>query len=215
MTQFELNKVDQQESHKLAKLVRDLNLTGHNPATSGNYSLRMTGLERYALVSESGIDKAQFQAENFLPVHTHDLKLHPQFQKSGRKSSDETDLHLAIYRSTHANCVLHSHLLEALLFADLYPAQEIIKITGMELLKGFKNITTHESTVEMACFENTQDIYGLSQKVEKVLKANSQIYGVMLRQHGLYVWGETVKEAKRHLEVFEYLFKYFLQTKLY
>lgn len=215
MASFELNKIDQQESHKLAKLVRDLNLSGHNPATSGNYSLRMTGLEKYALVSESGIDKAQFQAENFLPVHTHEQKLHPQFQQSGRKSSDETDLHLAIYRSTNANCVLHSHLLEALLFADLYPGQDFIKITGMELLKGFKNITTHESTVEMACFENTQEIDRLSLTVESVLKKNSQVYGVMLRQHGLYVWGETVKEAKRHLEVFEYLFKYFLQTKLY
>lgn len=210
---FEMNKQDQQESHKLAKLVRELNLTGHNPATSGNYSLRMTGLDNYALVSESGIDKAQFQAENFLPVHTKELKLHPDFVNSGRKSSDETDIHLAIYRATNANCVLHSHLLEAILFADLYPKQEFIQISGMELLKAFRGITTHESTVEMACFENTQDIRNLSVLVENVLKSNQNVFGVMLRQHGLYVWGETVKEAKKHLEVFEYLFKYFLQTK--
>lgn len=210
---FELNKPDQQESHKLAKLVRELNTSGHNPATSGNYSLRMTGLEKYALVSESGIDKAQFQAENFLPVHTHEMILHPSFKDSGRKSSDETDIHLAIYRSTNANCVLHSHLLEAILFADLYPAQDYIQISGMELLKAFRGITTHESTIEMACFENTQDIRGLSVLVEQVLKERPQVFGVMLRQHGLYVWGETVKEAKKHLEVFEYLFKYFLQTR--
>lgn len=210
---FELNKTDQQESHKLAKLVRELNNHGHNPATSGNYSLRMTSIDQYALVSESGIDKAVFQAENFLPVHTTTTSLHPVMLNSGRKSSDETDIHLAIYRSTKANCVLHSHLLEALLFADLFPGEDFIEISGMELLKAFRGITTHESTIEMACFENTQDIRNLSFKVEQVLKDKELVFGVMLRQHGLYVWGNTVTEAKKHLEVFEYLFKYYLQTR--
>lgn len=210
---IELNSYDQMGAQALAKLVRDLNSTGHNPATSGNYSLRMSDQKEYALVSESGIDKNLFHENNFIPVNIQTTKLHPDYISSGRKSSDETDIHLCLFRATNAQCVLHSHLLEALLFADLYPNQDFIELSGMELLKGLKGIKTHETTVKIACFENTQDITHLSGVIENVLKNNPQTYAVMLRHHGIYIWGETVKDAKRHLEVFEYLFKYFLASK--
>jgi methylthioribulose-1-phosphate dehydratase len=35
-------------------------------------------------------------------------------------------------------------------------------------------------------------------------------YGILLAGHGIYVWGKSIEEAKRHLEVFEYVFKYYL-----
>lgn len=209
---IELNAYDQMGAQALAKLVRDLNSTGHNPATSGNYSLRMSELKEYALVSESGIDKNLFHENNLLPVNIQTTQIHPDYISTGRKSSDETDIHLCIFRATKAQCVLHSHLLESLLFANLYPGQDFITISGMELLKGLKGIKTHETQVQIACFENTQDITTLATKIESVLTQNPQTYAVMLRHHGIYVWGDTVKDAKRHLEVFEYLFKYFLAS---
>lgn len=209
---IELNAYDQMGAQALAKLVRDLNSTGHNPATSGNYSLRMSELKEYALVSESGIDKNLFHENNLLPVNIQTTQIHPDYISTGRKSSDETDIHLCIFRATKAQCVLHSHLLESLLFANLYPGQDFITISGMELLKGLKGIKTHETQVQIACFENTQDIATLATKIESVLTQNPQTYAVMLRHHGIYVWGDTVKDAKRHLEVFEYLFKYFLAS---
>jgi methylthioribulose-1-phosphate dehydratase len=208
---FSFSPQDLKEMEKLATLVRTLNTLGHNPATSGNYSLRSETEVDTALISESGIDKGRFEAHNFIPLNFKTRQKNTDF--SNRKSSDETDIHLAIYEVTQANCVLHSHMLDALLFADLFPDQDFAVIKGLELLKGFKGITTHDLEVSIPCFENTQDIRGLSEKIKPAILSQPHNYGILLRGHGLYAWGESVDGAKRHLEVFEYIFKYYLNSR--
>jgi len=202
---------DRAEAKKLAALVRALNQAGHNPATSGNYSLRSAALPGCALVSESGIDKSLFTEKNLLPLDVATGKPHPSAR--GRKPSDEAAVHLQAYRSTSAGCVLHSHFLEALLFADLFPGRASVEVSGLELLKGFRGVKTHEASVSIPCFENTQDMDDLSVRIGAALKGKDGVHGILLRRHGLYVWGRDVAEAKRHLEVFEYLFKYHLRSK--
>ena len=32
--------------------------------------------------------------------------------------------------------------------------------------------------------------------------------GLILRGHGIYAWGNTIQETKRHIEIFEFLFEY-------
>ncbi len=213
------NTHDVEQMKKLAELIRVLNTTGHNPATSGNYSLRSTTSPDYAIVSESGVDKSRFDVDHFLPVFFKTREIHELFQRPGRKSSDETDIHLAIYESTNASCVLHSHKVEALLFANLFPRANYATIEGLELLKGLKGIKTHETKVEIPLFENTQDISLLADRIRPVLgastSANERTYALILRGHGIYVWGDSVEDAKRHLEVFDYLFKYQLEMRRY
>lgn len=207
---FIISAQDYEEMKKLAQLVRIMNLQGHNPATSGNYSLRSKTTPDIALVSESGIDKSKFTEENFLPVFYKTRQLHADY--SHRKSSDETDIHLTIYQVTNANCVLHSHMLDALLFADLFAGKPYATISQLELLKGFKGIKTHELDIHIPLFENTQDIAGLAEIIKPSILAQPNSYGLLLRGHGIYVWGDSVEEAKRHLEVFQYIFKYYLHT---
>lgn len=209
---FIISAQDYEESKKLAALVRVMNGLGHNPATSGNYSLRSKTNPDIALVSESGIDKSKFTEDNFLPLYYQSREMHEDYKSSGRKSSDETDIHLTIYQITNANCVLHSHILDSLLFADLFPAKPFATIKNLELLKGFKGIKTHELEINIPIFENTQDIRELAERVKPAILSQPNSYGLLLRGHGIYVWGETVEEAKRHLEVFEYIFKYYLNS---
>ncbi|MDO9183820.1 MAG: methylthioribulose 1-phosphate dehydratase [Bacteriovorax sp.] len=210
---FNISAIDQAEMQKLASLVRLLNTLGHNPATSGNYSLRSLTSPEIALVSESAIDKSKFTENNFLPVYYQTRQMHPDYISSNRKSSDETDIHLSIYQITNANCVLHSHMLDALLFADLFKDESFATIEGLELLKGFKGIKTHDLKINIPCFENTQDIASLAELIKPAILGQKNNYGLLLRGHGIYVWGESVEEAKRHLEVFEYIFKYYLNSK--
>ncbi len=198
---------------KLANLVRVMNSLGHNPATSGNYSLRSQTSPEIAYVSESGIDKSKFTEENFLPLYYKTRQMLSENIAAGRKSSDETDIHLSIYQITNANCVLHSHLLDSLLFADLFDGKPFATIEGLELLKGFKGIKTHNLKINIPCFENTQDIANLAEEIKPAILAQENNYGLLLRGHGVYVWGDSVEEAKRHLEVFEYIFKYYLNSR--
>jgi methylthioribulose-1-phosphate dehydratase len=209
---FIISAQDYEEMKKLAALVRVMNTQGHNPATSGNYSLRSKTSPEIALVSESGIDKSKFTEDNFLPLFHGTREMLPEYASTGRKSSDETDIHLTIYQITKANCVLHSHMLDALLFADLFQGKDFATLKDLELLKGFKGVKTHELEINIPVFDNTQDIRDLAERVKPAILSQPNSYGLLLRGHGIYVWGETVAEAKRHLEVFEYLFKYYLNS---
>ncbi len=210
---FIISAQDYEEMKKLASLVRVMNAHGHNPATSGNYSIRSKTTPEIALVSESGIDKSKFTEDNFLPLFFQSRQMLPDYKNTGRKSSDETDIHLTIYQITKANCVLHSHILDSLLFADLFYGKPFATIEGLELLKGFKGIKTHDLKINIPCFENTQDIALLAEQIKPAILAQKNNYGLLLRGHGIYVWGDTVEEAKRHLEVFEYIFKYYLNSR--
>jgi methylthioribulose-1-phosphate dehydratase len=210
---FIISAQDNENMKKLASLVRVMNHHGHNPATSGNYSLRSKTNSDIALVSESGIDKSQFSEINFLPIYYQTRQMHPDYLNSGRKSSDETDIHLSIYQITSANCVLHSHILDSLLFADLYRNLPYANISGLELLKGFRGVNTHETLINIPCFDNTQDIKNLSETIKPAIIEQENNYGLLLRGHGIYVWGDSVEEAKKHLEVFEYVFKYYLNSQ--
>lgn len=210
---FIFSPEDLEETKILANLVRLMNSLGHNPATSGNYSIRSKTTPEIALVSESGIDKSKFTEENFIPLNIETRKMDSKYLRSGRKSSDETDIHLSIYQITNAQCVLHSHLLESILFADLFLDLPFATIEGLELLKGFKGIKTHETQINIPCFDNTQDIALLAEQIKPSVISEKNNYGILLRGHGIYVWGASIEEARRHLEVFEYIFKYYLNSK--
>ena len=204
---------DYEEMKKLASLVRLMNTLGHNPATSGNYSLRSKTNPDIAFVSESGINKSQFTEDNFLPIFYDSRKMHSDYINSGRKSSDETDIHLSLYQVTNANCVLHSHMLDSLLFANLFAGLPHATIEGLELLKGFKGIKSHDIKIHIPCFENTQDIATLAEQIKPAILSQQNCYGLLIRHHGLYVWGSSTEEAQRHLEVFEYIFKYYINSQ--
>ncbi len=204
---------DHAEMKKLANLVRIMNIQGHNPATSGNYSLRSKTSPNMAMVSESGIDKSKFTEDNFIPVNYNSREMDSEYKALGKKSSDETDIHLTIYQVTSANCVLHSHMLDALLFAALFPGEDFAVIKDLELLKAFKGIKTHEVEIKIPMFENTQDIRNLAEEVKPAILSQPNNYGLILKGHGIYIWGDSVEEAKKHLEVFEYIFKYYINKK--
>lgn len=212
MSHFQLTPEQNSEVEKLVVLIHQLNQRGHNLATSGNYSLHFKSMGDYALVSESGIDKAKFQTSNFLQVHLLTKAIAGDQELQKRKSSDETAIHLALYQASSAGCVLHSHFMESLLFAKKYPGVDYLELTGLEMLKAFQGVKSHHEKIIFPVFENTQDIDALALKIAPALKASKNCFAVMLRDHGIYVWGGDVDQAKRHLEAFEYLFKFMIRV---
>jgi methylthioribulose-1-phosphate dehydratase len=45
----------------------------------------------------------------------------------------------------------------------------------------------------------------MAEQVAVLLKSDPGIHGFLIRRHGLYTWGEDLTEAKRHVEVLEFL----------
>jgi methylthioribulose-1-phosphate dehydratase len=76
---------------------------------------------------------------------------------------------------------------------------------GYEMLKGLEGVSTHEHREWLPVIENSQDMIMLSGSVEETLKKHPDAHGFLLRRHGLYTWGKDLSEAKRHIEILEFL----------
>ena len=75
------------------------------------------------------------------------------------------------------------------------------------MLKGLAGIATHEHREWVPILENSQDYTALSAELRLVLQRHPECHGILLRKHGLYTWGRDVAEARRHIEIFEFLFE--------
>lgn len=207
-----LNDSKTHELLKLVSLIKELNTKGHNVATSGNYSLKFQDQNNEAYISESGIDKSQFCINNLFEININSFNATKEDCKS-KKPSDETPLHMMIYSVIKFGCVLHSHFLESLIFAKLHYNQKIIEISGLEMIKAFKGLKSHEDTIRVLMVENSQDIYALASKMKSHLEEIKNCYALLLKGHGIYVWGENVDSAKRHLEAYQYIFQYLIRER--
>ncbi|BDE06913.1 methylthioribulose-1-phosphate dehydratase [Vulcanimicrobium alpinum] len=176
---------------------------GWVPATSGNFSRRVDA--RHAAVTRSGIDKGAI-APGDVAVIAIDEPVPPRL-------SAETPLHLARYRSDAAvGAVFHVHTVAATVLSRLYEREGVVRTDGLEMHKAI-GVRTHESTVEIPIFANDQDTFALAARVEARLGADPAVPGYLLAGHGIYAWGATAADARRHLEGLEFLLACHLEER--
>jgi methylthioribulose-1-phosphate dehydratase len=82
-----------------------------------------------------------------------------------------------------------------------------LRLRGFEMQKALAGNHGHEEEIVIAVFDNDQDIAALATRVERRWHAAELTQpGFLVRGHGLYAWGETLDDARRHIEGFEFLF---------
>jgi methylthioribulose-1-phosphate dehydratase len=179
---------------------------GWSPATSSNYSARLSSSE--ALLTVSGKHKGELTPADLLAVDMQGASLEP-----GKKPSAETLLHTQLYRWNPAiGAVLHTHSVNATVLSRLTPA-DVLVFTDYELQKAFTGVTSHEGEVQVPIFDNDQDIARLAAKVQPWLEAHPECVGYLIRGHGLYTWGAQMSDALRQVEAFEFLFECELKVR--
>ena len=179
---------------------------GWSPATSSNYSTRLSATE--ALLTVSGKHKGQLGLDDVLATDLSGNSLEP-----GKKPSAETLLHTQLYNwRAEIGAVLHTHSVNATVLSRL-TAEDFIEFEDYELQKAFSGVSTHESRVRVPIFDNDQDIARLAAKVQPWLEAHPDCVGYLIRGHGLYTWGARMSDALRQIEAFEFLFECELKTR--
>jgi len=182
---------------------RRLDARGLAPATSGNYSVRL-GDGRIA-VTVSGRHKGRLTRDDVMLVDGDGVPL------EDKRPSAETALHTVVYRLyPQVNAVLHVHSVPVVTLTRHLPGASEVVLQGYEMLKAFPGITTHEVTVGVPVFENSQDIAALAGEVaEETGKRSSsgraQVPAYLIRGHGAYGWGKDLEEAERVIEGLEHL----------
>lgn len=182
----------------LCQQVRELGAAGWTPATSSNFSIRVD--EKHALITISGRDKRSLVADDLMLI---DLDGQPV--GNSQRPSAETLLHTQLYRRfADVACVLHTHSFSQTVASRLFAGQGHIEFRDYELQKAFYGNSTHEGAMRVPVFANTQHMPTLAEQVDSALDA-APMWGYLIEGHGLYAWGRSLAEARRHLEAFEFL----------
>lgn len=178
---------------------------GWSVGTSSNYSVVLQREPLELLVTASGMDKGRLRRGDFVRVDRDGSPV----ASNQPKSSAETMLHVVAAEQPGVGAVLHTHSVWGTLLSDLFHEDGGFEISGYEMLKGLSGIATHETQAWLPIFENTQEIPELAEAVRRqFVDARRPLrHGYLIRRHGLYTWGRNLDEARRHVEVFEFLFE--------
>ena len=197
---------------ELTAAMAAIHARGWCDGTGGNFSCVLQRDPLQLLMAPSGVDKGQVQPADLIVVDAAG-----QVLEGTGKASAETALHLEIVGRCGAGAVLHTHsqagtLLSRRALADpgrpalgQDPARcdGVVRVEGLEMLKGLEGISTHATSIEIPVLANDQNLPRLSQRAGPLLGDAPQ--GLLIAGHGLYAWGPSLSQAIRHLEILEFL----------
>jgi methylthioribulose-1-phosphate dehydratase len=184
----------------ICELGKDFYRRGWVLGTSGNFSVVTSAEPLLLAITRSGADKGALTPDQILQIDEQG-----KLTSGNGKPSDETLLHLSVVRQRGAGAVLHTHSVWSTLLSDAFARDGHLLIEGFEMLKGLAGVNTHEHRESLPIIENSQDMRALAAALEDVLQKYPFSHGVLLRRHGLYTWGKDLAEAKRHVEILEFL----------
>ncbi|MGH9970466.1 MAG: methylthioribulose 1-phosphate dehydratase [Pyrinomonadaceae bacterium] len=190
-----------QIASSLASISRGFHLRGWLLGTSGNLSAVVNREPLRVAMSPSGVDKGELASAQIVLIDEH-----AQVVSDHRaKPSDESPLHVRIVKERRAGAVLHTHSIWNTILSDLYAADGGVAIEGYEMLKGLEGVRTHEHREWLPIIENSQDMLALADNISDTLRKHTDAHGFLLQRHGLYSWGKDLDQAKRHVEILEFL----------
>ena len=187
-------------SESLAEAGRAFYARGWALGTSGNFSGVISREPMRLAITSTGLDKGSLAAAQFLEIDSAN-----EVVRGDGRPSAESLLHLAVVRELNAGAVLHTHSVWSTVLSGSHAEQGGIALEGYEMLKGLEGVRTHKHREWLPILENSQDMKELAEKVTATLRGSPGIHGFLLREHGLYTWGASLQEAKRHVEILEFL----------
>ncbi len=176
--------------------------------TGGNLSARIT-TDRY-WVTASGKSKGTLTPLDFINMNL-DGTWEPT--RKGDKPSAETSIHQAIYSLfPDVQACYHVHSIEANLVSN-FTQQDSIALPPLEMVKGL-GIWEENPTCMMPLFENYLNVPTIAQAIKDYYaETEPKIPALLIRNHGVTVWGKSTEQARNTIELVEYIFRYMVLAR--
>lgn len=198
----------------IPELCRQFYQLGWVTGTGGGVSIRLDGR---VYVAPSGVQKERIQPEDIF-VLAEDGETILEHPRSSRplKISECTPLFFNAYNIRNAGACLHSHSQNAVLVTMLFEKE--FRISHVEMVKGITNAVTKNAlgfrdTLVVPIIENTDFEKDLTESMKACMIEYPETNAVLVRRHGIYVWGDTWQRAKGMVECLDYLFELGIKMK--
>lgn len=189
--------------------------------TGGAMSIRDT-TTNYIYITPSGVQKELMQPKDLYVLTKDENKNKNRNQQypydivysPPLKISDCSPLFLACHEHKDANAVIHTHSQNSVLITLLFDKE--FNISNMEQIKaipsGRKDPETGKqinlSFNDNLCIpiiDNKPHEHDLLNSLKDVFEKYPNACAVLVRRHGLFVWGPTIDKAKIYNESIDYL----------
>lgn len=169
------------------------------------------------LVAPTGVHKEMVQPDDLFVLDAETCEIKSAAPGPNLKPSECSPIFAAIVRARGAGSVVHSHALASVLAADL--AERVstdeagtpranLRIDHLEMLKGIRSVANSDTHL-VPVIDNTAREADLASAVERACSdpRYASAAAILVKDHGAYIWGADVWEAKRHAEVYHFLFQ--------
>jgi methylthioribulose-1-phosphate dehydratase len=191
---------DPNAAELIVSLCRQFYALGWVSGTGGGVSVRQDGR---IWVAPSGVQKERMAAEDIFALDEEGRVLRGP-TRDGLRLSACLPLFLNAYRLRQAGAVIHSHGMHAMLVTLVFG--HVFRVTHLEMMKGVTGLGYHDELV-VPIIDNTAQECDLADAMADAMRAHPKAHAVLVRRHGVYVWGRDWISAKTHAECYHYLFE--------
>lgn len=198
----------------ISELCRQFYTLGWVSGTGGSITIKVHDdsipkPQQLILMSPSGVQKERMEPEDMYVLSGNGTILSSPSPKpyphKPPKCSDCAPLFMKAYEKRDAGAVIHSHGIESCLVTMINPMSKEFRITHMEMIKGIKGHGYYDELV-VPIIENTAYENELTDSLAKAIDSYPKATAVLVRNHGIYVWGDSWINAKTQAECYHYLF---------
>jgi methylthioribulose-1-phosphate dehydratase len=183
----------------IVELCRQFYGNGWATGTGGGVSVRQDGR---IYMAPSGVQKERLEEQDIFVLDENGQVLGAP--AGNFKLSECAPLFMNAYRLRDAGAVIHSHGMYALL-ATLQP-KPAFECTEIEMIKGIAGHGYYDRLV-VPIIENTARECDLADRMAAAMQEYPASSAVLVRRHGVYVWGRDWQHAKAQAECYHYLFE--------
>jgi methylthioribulose-1-phosphate dehydratase len=162
------------------------------------------------LLAPTGVHKERIRPDEFFTVDPADGRVLASPENETLRPSECKAIFSMAARERGARSVVHSHALSAVLAGDVAIAggADHVAIRDLEMLKGIRGVGNRDVHL-LPVIRNTPREVELTDQLARVLvdPRFASSFAVVVADHGAYIWGDDIWEAKRHTEVYHFLFE--------
>jgi methylthioribulose-1-phosphate dehydratase len=177
--------------------------------TAGNLSARLADDSFW--ITASGKAKGELSTSDFVRVALDGEVL--ERISSQIKPSAETIIHQTIYSLfPAAQACYHVHSIEANLVSH-FTKKDNLSLPPLEMIKGL-GVWEKTPQVTISVFENHLEVPQIAAEIsDRFCTATPQISALLIRNHGVTVWGTSLASARNYIELIEYIFRYMVAAR--
>lgn len=230
-------RVERSTKELIPELCNHFYHLGWASGTGGGLSIRQNGL---IYCAPSGVQKERIKPEDMFVLKESDGSIVERPKNERLKCSECLSLFMVAFKLRDAGCCIHSHSINANLITALYSERGFelrrnrlkasgggdkhlfgstneFRISNQEMIKGIKRGSSDQNlnytdTLMVPIIDNVLYERDLAGSMQQAVVSYPDSNAVLVRNHGLYVWGKSWMQAKSMAECYDYLFKLKLEA---